>query len=191
MRNIREAGILTQGGRGRSAAVMTAADAAHLLIASVASTGPKDSVEVSKAYSRILRGKYPRWEPPLIKGIDTLPPRHTFGEAFIGLIESAIQGDFHISNDFDAVVLTFFWPWQSARIDYYRPNIQRMQEQMLQRDYELDAPFTINYGNWFILAKNRAPIPPPGFANGDLQQERKITHRTILAVAKCLGLPGP
>lgn len=195
MRNIREAGILTQGGRGRSAAAMTAADAAHLLIASVASTGPKDSLSATKSYAAIPRARPTNWKPPLIAGIDRLAAQHTFVEAMTGLINSARSGDLRIRPPSDAIVVTVFWPWTSTKIEYFRPDQNRIKE-LLTRGLKAgeefsEKPFRIHYGSGYILAPNMPPIPPPGFAEGDLQQERKFTHRTILQVAKCLGLPDP
>src|SRR6476659_9330502 len=88
MRNIREAGLITQGGRGRSSARMTAADAANLLLASVGSLNPKDSVEVVGKYAGIGKTRGSNWEIGLVPKLDQLRKQHTFAEALTALIES-------------------------------------------------------------------------------------------------------
>src|ERR1700733_12181640 len=90
MRNIREAGFITQGGRGRSAAKMTASDAAHLLIASIGSLNPKDSVEVVQKYAGIGKLRHMKWQDGLVPKLDPLLKKHSFVEALTALIESSM-----------------------------------------------------------------------------------------------------
>jgi hypothetical protein len=181
MRNIREAGLITQGGRGRSSAKMTAADAAHLLIASVGSLNPKDSVEVVRKYAGIGRIRHKKWEVGLVPRLDQLPRDHTFAEALTALIESAMADEIPIRNkdeaQTEAILITFFWPWAGAKIQFYRRPPWPM---------EPDEPYWLVYGAGFFSAPNIPPITPSPISNADFQQERKLTHRTIFALATLL-----
>jgi hypothetical protein len=190
MRNIREAGLISQGGRGRSSARMTATDAAHLLLASVGSLNPKDSVEAVRKYAGIKRLRDANWGLGLVPKLDQLHKRHTFAEALAALIESGTANDIQIRNadevDFEAIVITIFWPWDGAKIEFYK-----FDEAAFRRDgskYVMTpaTPHRLAYGAYFDLAPSAPPITPSIISKADFQQERKFTHRTIFALAKIL-----
>jgi hypothetical protein len=191
MRNIREAGLITQGGRGRSSARMTATDAAQLLITSAGSLNPKDSVEVVERYAGIEKTRRSKWKIGLVPKLDQLPKRHTFAEALTALIESAMANEILIENkdevESDAILITLFWPWDGAKIQFYRVD---------EAEYRLDPskylmkpaePYWLAYGAGFFLAPSLPPITPSIISKADFQQERKFTHRTIFALAGILG----
>jgi hypothetical protein len=197
MRNLREEGVLTQGGRGRSAARMSAVDAALLLIASAGSLHPKDSVDTVQKYrdlGRVLRRPRgsPRWRDGLIPRIDSLGASHTFSAAITALIESAVCDELNVSEPRMPIVITFFWPWARARIEYFYTDPEthkRHIESLIQlREHptkpwspvKLDAPLSLNYGGMQFFEENYSPIPDD---EADLEQERKFTHQTILAIA--------
>src|SRR5690606_29464750 len=61
-RSLREAGLVTKGGRGRSAAKMTAADAAHLLIAVGGARFERETADsVVRDYLRLQMSHSARW----------------------------------------------------------------------------------------------------------------------------------
>ena len=111
-RNLVVAGLRTKGGRGRSAAKMTALDAANLLIGVAASSVVKETVETVQDYADLpSRGGEtstrkdahsfdnngnppPTWNLPgfPIPALQSLPEHHTFRSALVGLIEAATDG---------------------------------------------------------------------------------------------------
>jgi hypothetical protein len=181
MRNIREAGLITQGGRGRSSAKMTAADAANLLVASVGSLNPKDSVEVVAKYASIGKTRASNWATGLVPKLDRLRNQHTFGEALTALIESAMANDLSIKNkgQVEAILITLFWPWDGAKIELYESDEARDVMKAAE-------PHWLAYGAVFFLAPSKPPITPEIISRADFQQERKFTHRTIFALANLL-----
>jgi len=190
MRNIREAGLITQGGRGRSSARMTAADAAHLLIASVGSLNPKDSVEVVGKYAGIGKIGRWKWDADLVPKLDQLPKQHTFAEALTALIESAMANDISIKNkdavDFEAILITLFWPWDGAKIEFYKFDEAKWRRDPSKYVMKPAEPHWLAYGAVFFLAPSSPPITPVVISKADFQQERKFTHRTIFALANLL-----
>ena len=183
MRNIREAGLITQGGRGRSSARMTAADAAYLLMASVGSLNPKDSVEVVAKYAAIIKTRRSNWAIGLVPKLDQLQKQHTFAEAITALIESAMANNISIKNsdqvDLEAILITLFWPWNGAKIQFYK--FDEAKDVMKAAE-----PYWLAYGAGFFLAPSSPPITPQIISKADFQQERKFTHRTIFALADLL-----
>ena len=181
MRNIREAGLITQGGRGRSSARMTAADAAHLLVASVGSLNPKDSVEVIGKYASIGKTKGSNWATGLVPKLDQLRNQHTFAEALTALIESGMANDLPIKNrdqtNLEAILITLFWPWSGAKIEFYKFDEAKDVMKAVE-------PHWLTYGAGFFLAPSSPPITPQIISKADFQQERKFTHRTIFALAE-------
>ncbi len=103
-RNLASAGLRSKGGRGLSAAKMTADDAATLLIACVASLAVKDTVQAFELYGRMqsvmgssdINKRLPSWElerfpiPELMQ----LDPGHTFKDALSALVKASSRGAF-------------------------------------------------------------------------------------------------
>jgi hypothetical protein len=100
-RVIAEEGLRSKGGRGRSAAKVTSRDAAHLLIAVIASpvsgSSTKDAAQVCKVYASLPSLRKASWPENFTKfGLPTLanlPSRHSFGEALSTLIDAAGKGE--------------------------------------------------------------------------------------------------
>jgi len=111
-RNLVRAGLRTKGGRGRSAATMTATDAANLIVAVAGSSVVKETVGTVNDYANLPpqsgevsmgessdsirhdRNALATWQlvgfP--ISRLQDLPERHTFRDALIALIEAATDG---------------------------------------------------------------------------------------------------
>ena len=107
-RNLLIAGLRTKGGRGRSAAKVTARDAAHLLTSVLGSHRVRDGVETVRRYLQTQEhhahwhqhypdklqgmGKANVWENYDIAELTALPPDHTFIDALTVLIELSAAG---------------------------------------------------------------------------------------------------
>jgi hypothetical protein len=107
-RDLHSAGLRTKGGRGRSAAKVTARDAAHILTATIGSHRVKDGVDVVQRYLRSQEhhahwhqhhpdklqgmGKANVWEDYGIPELAALPRDHTFIDALTVLITLASEG---------------------------------------------------------------------------------------------------
>jgi hypothetical protein len=100
-RQLAESGLRSRGGRGRSAAAITARDAANLLIAIAASplAGPtvKEAVRTCEAYGSLKALQRASWIDRFPKfGLPTLaslPPGHSLGEALTTLIDAVGKGE--------------------------------------------------------------------------------------------------
>jgi len=100
-RSLAEHGLRSKKGRGRSAATVTARDAANLLIAAMATPVSgfpvKDAARVCETYALLpSRTRYPRGRELSKTGWPTLPNlpyRHSFGDALSALIEFSGCGD--------------------------------------------------------------------------------------------------
>jgi hypothetical protein len=94
-RNLVVAGLRTKGGRGRSAPKVNARDAAHLLVAMLASREVRDSVAAVKRYSKA----YPhpsstnsRYASSGIAELTHLPAKHSFVDAVEALFKAVCSG---------------------------------------------------------------------------------------------------
>lgn len=124
-RNLVSAGLRTKGGRGTSAAKVTARDAAHILVALLGSEKVQDSVETVLRYSDTVEHhtwnskRFPKDYKPLDGPIfGDLPENHCFLDALEKLIGMAM------SDSFDEVIgreplncqIVVTWPHTHARI---------------------------------------------------------------------------
>jgi hypothetical protein len=111
-RNLADAGLRTKGGRGRSAAKMTALDVANLLVAVAGSSMVKNTVQTVEDYSGLpsrggemsvrkdahsfsINGNPPSiWDLSAfpIQALQKLPAEHSFRDAIVALIEAAADG---------------------------------------------------------------------------------------------------
>jgi hypothetical protein len=95
-RNLVMAGERSKGGRGTSAAKVTARDAAHLLVAVMASAQVKESVPSLTRYSK-TRPMISTSSPALFDGLglpelSALPADHSFVDALEALLRSGAEG---------------------------------------------------------------------------------------------------
>ena len=94
-RNLVVAGLRSKGGRGTSAARMTARDAAHLLVAVLGSGHVKDSAETVRRYKETRFHKSASsggYDNSTIVALRNLPPDHSFVDAVEALIAAAGEG---------------------------------------------------------------------------------------------------
>lgn len=99
-RYLREAGFISQGGRGTSAAKMTARDAAHILIATASAKEVKDSPSLIERPGSLV-STAGKWKldflsfPPL----EALPADHSFSDAIEALIIAAADGTLQMAAE--------------------------------------------------------------------------------------------
>lgn len=86
--SLAQAGLRTVGGRGRSAAKMTARDAASLTIVTMASDSLRDTVATFNAFAGLQTAR--RWSlVGRASPIETLADGHTFLDVFAAIIDGA------------------------------------------------------------------------------------------------------
>ena len=107
-RQLAEAGLRTVGGRGTSAAKVTATDAANLLIAVLGSplSGPsikaaKQTCETFGSLQTRERSEPQKFRQVRLLSLATLPIKHTFREALAALIQGASEGELFQTSDRD------------------------------------------------------------------------------------------
>lgn len=118
-RNLADAGLRTKGGRGRSAAKMSATDVANLLVAVAGSSMVKDAVQTVEDYSALpsrsgstsLRkdsqsfhhsgNSPPGWDLSSfpVPALQSLPANHSLRDALVALIEAAADGSLEAAAD--------------------------------------------------------------------------------------------
>jgi hypothetical protein len=171
--------MLTQGGRGRNAAKMTARDAATLVLTSAASTHPKDSVAVAEQYCLLEVNRAPRvrWEAGLLGCVDSLPGEHLLIDAVESMVSAFASG--WVLPSLGEVQFILSGPNDpSATLAYFdaRPAPDGMRlDHVHQR---------LGYGTVTV----RMSDVPARRRNGDadLVREHTFTHRTIMAVGNLL-----
>jgi hypothetical protein len=171
-RVLAENGLRSSGGRGLSAAQVTAADAANLLIAimgaPISGAPIKDAARTCKLYGALRyrignRPKIPSHE--VIKRLADLPATHTFHKALVALIDGAAEVD-SISADELGLDVQLTGPFHRARIIAQPPAV-------------LDST---KWATLTYLAKG------DGLERRDigLRQSREVRFRTIWQIAATL-----
>lgn len=203
-RVLRENGLVSTGGRGRSAAKVTPSDAANLLIAVASNLPAKGTLETWREYATLppnpthsllqIDHEYPdsmlEWDLRFmpIPAVKALPSQHNFCDALTALIEASVDG----SLDKGIRARSDNWSVDDApyviSVDLIGP-IPR-------------AHITIDpiFGNFLEMkAYDRVPHEPVARKqwaekefreSGDLEQKREFTARTIFALGDLLGQRG-
>jgi hypothetical protein len=181
--------LRTKGGRGFNAARMTPLDAARLVTAVLASPQANASVEAVQRYTltRIDKRRSTA-ETYTGTGLDdlALPARHSFVDALAAVIASAATGSLakQLAAAGDGAVpgIEIFAFTRATR---GRIRITGLpNEQTVSVEYAAIPP------------KAKSSQPDKGRravvenASGDLEQSRRITERTVLAIAKLLSKEG-
>lgn len=167
-RYLREAGLLTQAGRGRGAAHMTSLDAARFLIGLNASPTAKDAPRVVEEFQSITN----RWETePEVRGVCV--KGETFISAVIALLDICADPDLRAkieSSDLE-IEVQFVRPMPHAYIfinlttwDDQVPDTRRLARAL--------------YGDTLGLAKRNAP---------DKRDTCTIGHRTLLVASDVIA----
>ena len=195
-RHLRQARLITTGGRGPGSAEMTAHDCANLLIAIMGGNYAKDAAETVARYRSIVTGV--PWEkcqlPQLpLPALKELSEHHGFGEALDALIVSAKDGSLEVALDAASrkiiearmsiaprLEVTVYGPLPVAKISI---RASKWEEDLT---YTLPIPWT-TVGNTpeIDVAKLTEEAEKEG-PRGDLEQSRRISARTILALGHFL-----
>lgn len=203
-RNLVVAGLRTKGGRGRSAARVTARDAAGLLIAVAGSSLVRDSVETWNDYaplhptggqvqrpvdggSDINHSPPPVWDlgglP--ICSLQALPESHTFGDALAALISAAADGSLASALE-EAQRKTvenggkhFTW---GIQVDLFAPaNVAIIR--IFAGGSRFKTEETKRYGER-NTPRTREELASD--STGDLTQQRSFRERTIVRIGQLL-----
>jgi hypothetical protein len=169
VRNLREAGLITKTGRGITAAQMTTRDAAHLLIATVASLNVKDSAATVAGYS-LTKSRY--GQDKILFARSAGGPDHSFVDALVVLLDLVVDGEFTAASEFEYDV-HLFGPLPRARIEWTN---QRTK-------FGSDAIYEVSPGPWVRPSKRRRERA----ASCDLERQATFTDTTILQVGALIG----
>ncbi|MEJ0047150.1 MAG: hypothetical protein WDN04_14310 [Rhodospirillales bacterium] len=177
-RKLVKGNLRTKGGRGLHAAQMTSLDAARLLTAILASPLASASAEVVERYARTrvdkTRSSDKFYAAAQLDDLSSLPVGHSFVDGLASLITSASKGTLaqlraKAGED---------WVPQIEIFAFTRVTRGRIRVAGL--------PSRLTASVEYMPSKGGHPSPPA--ATGDLEQSRRITERTILAVAQLLSL---
>ena len=129
-RQLSEKGLRSKGGRGSSAATVTAHDAANLLIAILAGPTVKEAARTCEMYGSLKangKGSFANRFPQFgLRSLAELPKRHSFQEALSTLIDAAARGeDFTIPDEREPISADSFFgiqivgprPWAEISAD--------------------------------------------------------------------------
>lgn len=214
-RSLREAGLVTKGGRGPSAAQMKPSDAAKLLSAVGGSRFEKETAEKTvRDYSGIkvahtarclllpseddhigrgdwIENNSGTWvfDGFKIEHLQRLPERHTFLDALVAIIDAAMEGEFGNAQRADHRDLK---TWHSIEVLFYGP------EPRAGLSIKLGGAGSSSYeeeGTYLLpeqIERNSANYSQVDenvrlkFGDGDLEIRRKFTEKTIYSIAHLL-----
>jgi hypothetical protein len=201
-RNLAAAGLrTTTGGRGRSAAKMTPADAAALLIASVASPSLRDTVETFRNYSGLIpqRGLLniisnkevvakellgQTWDLRFmpVPSITSLSSDHTFFEFLTAVIAATVASELKLARPEDHRTHAHSADTPSPPDLYFRlivPDTSAEVSIMTKHFEERRA--------YFYIHPDHVDSTRPKPTKIDLRSDYTFTDRTIYAIGKLLG----
>ena len=178
-RKLVAAGLRTKGGRGLNAARMSTLDAARLLTAILASPQANQSSAAVEGYTSTYpdthRSSDGLFAGTGFKDLAALPARHSFVDALTAVIESAATGALRelldAGNDehFPRIEVFAFTRATYGRIRIFGlPNGQTAH---------------VEYVPAFSGKRAQGKVAR---AEGDLEQSRRITERTIFSIAEIL-----
>jgi len=205
-RQLAESGLRSKGGRGTSAAAVTARDAANLLIAVAASplAGPtvKEAVRTCEAYGSLKAlqraswvAKFPKFGLPTLA---SLPVAHSLREALSVLIDGVGKGeifqlpyrDMSGRASYSSFSVRFDGPEPWAEIFAFDPVEEEQTARLVYTSAEVAkwlrsrprAAHAVHGGRGF---RKRRPA-----RGGDLHQERHISFATIRALGSLISRAG-
>jgi hypothetical protein len=183
-RKLAKAGLRSMGGRGLSAARMTALDAARLLTAVLTSAQANVSAAAVQRYAQTQADRK-RSSDGFFRTLDlaelaALPARHSFIDALVAVISSAATGAVAklIAGARDGTT-PHIEVFAFTQATYGRVRISGLPNGLTANVEYLPAARPKTQG-----ARAAAD------SAGDLEQSRRITERTILAVAGLLAEEG-
>lgn len=192
-------GLRSKGGRGRSAAKVTARDAANLLMAVLAGGKIKDSAEVVERYA----GTRPQpatsnggpFKDSGIKELMSLPGRHSFVDAVEALLAAATFGSLAKVRETMKVRRRSGGPtFPEVEVVAHTPEIVGdillsglANGKVVKVRYTVAAP---RNGRGAKSAGDRRFNASRDRARSDLDQSRRVSRETIIALAEALADQG-
>jgi hypothetical protein len=190
-RVLREGGIVTKGARGRNAAHVNSADAAHALIAVASEIPLKSVIESWREYAnmpaglgRLIIKGHPKsnresglWQLPQIPlpSVRALSAGHTLAQALVAFIEDAANDTSRVVLETFRLSVRFFGPYPHAIILLWTRGFEERQDY----EYRPQSDDANEFSRW-VERVNR------GY-KGDLHQERGFTQATILGLGHFLA----
>jgi hypothetical protein len=169
-RKLVTARLRTKTGRGRSAARMTALDAARLLTGVLASPQANMAAEAVALYGATApdeeRSSAKLYGSARLRDLAALPARHSFVEALAALIASAATGT--LAAGTPSIEVFAFTRAVRGRIRV------------------AGLPSRLTASVEYVPVSGRATKDRADANAGDLEQSRRITERTILPIARLL-----
>ena len=195
-RHLREARLITTGGRGPGGANMTPRDCANLLIAIMGAEYAKDAAKVVKKYRAIVASReWKKWRLSNmpVPALTQLPEYHQFGIALEALITATMDGSLEKALDaagkkLEKLRITFpptvhvsiRGPIPVARISIWAAE---WGEEVTYAEstpwLKTDKPSKKIIEKWEKKIERRGPM-------GDLEQARVVSAQTLLALGQLL-----
>lgn len=181
-------GLRTKGGRGLSAARMTALDAARLLTAVLTSAQANVSVAAVERYALThadkTRSSDGLFRATKLADLAALPARHSFVDALAALIDSATSGSLaklarEQGDDWSSHIEVFAF----TRATYGRIRISGLPDGTTANVEYLPSAGRSRASQKPSLRKSTTAFD----SAGDLEQSRRVTERTILSIADLLA----
>jgi hypothetical protein len=175
-RKLAKAGLRTMSGRGRSAARMTAGDGARLLTAILASAQATEAANAVQRYmATTLDKRRSTHDLTTLAGkvFSSLRARHGFVDALEALIVSAMHAEQTASRTKGRSPSIEVFAF--TRATYGRVRVSGLADR------------STVVAEYLPEAKARLSSNSGSDGPGDLEQSRRITGRTILAVAELLA----
>jgi len=187
-RQLAESGLRSKGGRGASAAAVTARDAANLLIAIAASplAGPtvKEAVRTCEVYGSLKVLRRASWIDGFSKfglpTLATLPSGHSLREALSVLIGGVGKGEIFQIPDREGPLTADFW--FGVQFEGPRPWAEILADVSGQGKTSQMARLVYTSGNTARGSRKRRTAP-----RGDLHQSRSVSFATIRALGSLIS----
>jgi hypothetical protein len=182
--------LRTKGGRGFNAAHMTPLDAARLLTAVLGSPQANTSVEAVERYAKTrvdkARSSDKLFGAAKLDDLAALPARHSFVDALAALIVSAATGSLAklTANSSDGW-LPHIEVFAFTRATRGRIRIAGLPNGLTASLEYISAVAETKPARAKKIGRRRDALADESV--GDLEQSRRITERTVLAIARLLA----
>lgn len=189
-RELLEGNLRTKGGRGLSAAQMTPLDAARILTAVLASAQANTSVEAVERYAKTrldgAQSNYKAFFTTKLDDLASLPERHSFVDALAALILSASTGSLaRLAEKSEDGGMPHIEVFAFTRATRGRLRISGLPHGRTGILEYVDAHSDMKQARGESGGRKRKTSIAEG--NGDLEQSRRLTERTIIPIAKLLA----
>jgi len=188
-RKLVKGGLRTKGGRGLHAAQMTPLDAARLLTAVLASTQANAAAEAVARYGQTrvdkARSSDTLYNEARLDDLSSLPPGHSYVDALAALIASVCDGALaKLISKADGEWLPNIEVFAFTRATRGRIRVSGLPNGLTASvEYALTGRARLSSRKIAASRSSTSADEPLG----DLEQSRRVTEATILAIAKLLA----